>query len=227
MTILALDTSGPVCSAAVLDQAGLCYEARAVNKLTHSKNLLPMVEEALEKGGKTMADIELMAAVVGPGSFTGVRIGVATAQGLCRARGIRCVPVNALEAMAASLLAPGYVICPIRDARSLQVYGAAFRDGGRLMEDSALKLEEYLRAVERFAGEMIFLGDGVKPCRAAIAETLGGRAHFAPPHLVLPGAGAAAALAERRRETALEPDSLRPLYLRAPQAERLRAERHG
>ena len=94
MTILALDTSGPACSAAILDGAGLCYEARAVNKLTHSRNLLPMVEEALDKGGKTMADITLVAAVVGPGSFTGVRIGVATAQGLARARGIQCLPVN-------------------------------------------------------------------------------------------------------------------------------------
>ena len=227
MTILALDTSGPVCSVALLDDKGLCYEARAVNKLTHSRNLLPMVEEALDKGGKAMADIHLVAAVVGPGSFTGVRIGVATAQGLARARGIRCLAVNALEAMAHSLLMPGFVLCPIRDARSLQVYGAAFREGKRLMADEALPLDEYLEQVGTFEGPLLFLGDGVRPCREQIEKALGERARFAPPHLLLPGAGAAAHLASQKPELAVVPGDLKPLYLRAPQAERLRAARHG
>ncbi len=227
MTILALDTSGPACSAAILDGAGLCYEARAVNKLTHSRNLLPMVEEALDKGGKTMADITLVAAVVGPGSFTGVRIGVATAQGLARARGIQCLPVNALEAMAGSVYAPVHVICPIRDARSMQVYGAAFRAGKRLMDDMALPLAEYLALVAPFEGPLLFLGDGVKPCREQIEKALGARAQFAPPHLVLPGAGAAAHLASLQPDKAVPPGELKPLYLRAPQAERLRAQKHG
>ncbi len=227
MTILALDTSGPVCSVALLDEAGLCYEARAVNKLTHSRNLLPMVEEALDKGGKTMADISLVAAVVGPGSFTGVRIGVATAQGLARARGIGCLPVNALEAMAHSMTTPGLVICPIRDARSMQVYGAAFKDGKRLMADEAVPLEEYLALVTLFDGALLFMGDGVKPCQAQIAKALGDRALFAPPHLVLPGAGAAAYLASCHQDQVVAPGELKPLYLRAPQAERLRAQQNG
>lgn len=227
MTILALDTSGPVCSVAVLDGAGLCYEARAVNKLTHSRNLLPMAEEALDKSGKAMADISLVAAVVGPGSFTGVRIGVATAQGIARARGIRCVPVNALEAMAASLPAPGCVVCPIRDARGMQVYGAAFQDGERLMADEAMPLEDYLVRVAQFEGRLFFVGDGVAPCRERIRSALGSRALMPQPHLVLPGAGAAAWLAGRDSERAVEPGELKPLYLRAPQAERLRAQKNG
>jgi tRNA threonylcarbamoyladenosine biosynthesis protein TsaB len=227
LTILALDTSGPVCSVAILDGAGLCYEARAVNKLTHSRNLLPMVEEALDKGGKTMADIGLMAAVVGPGSFTGVRIGVATAQGLARAQGIKCLPVNALEAMAASLPAPGCVICPIRDARGMQVYGAAFKEGERLMADEALPLREYLERITPFEGPLMFLGDGVRPCQGEIEAALGSRALFAPPHLLQPGAGAAAYLAGLRPDQAVEPGELKPLYLRAPQAERLRAQKNG
>lgn len=227
MTILALDTSGPVCSVAILDEAGLCYEARAVNKLTHSKNLLPMIDEALHKGGKAMEDVRLVAAVVGPGSFTGVRIGVATAQGLARARGIKCLGVNALEAMAASLHAPGHVICPIRDARSLQVYGTAFRDGQRLLQDEAAALAVYLEQVSALEGPLLFVGDGVKPCRKQIEESLGNRALFAPPHLLLPGAGAAAQLACTNQHLAAEPGELKPLYLRAPQAERLRAQQNG
>ncbi|MDD4080272.1 MAG: tRNA (adenosine(37)-N6)-threonylcarbamoyltransferase complex dimerization subunit type 1 TsaB [Eubacteriales bacterium] len=227
MTILALDTSGPVCSAAVMAAGSLSYEARAVNKLTHSRNLLPMVEEALGKAGMSVNDIGLVAAIVGPGSFTGVRIAVATAQGIARARGIKCLPVNALEAMAASFLSPESVICPIRDARSMQVYGAAFRDGKRLMEDAALPLTEYLAQVSAFEGQLLFAGDGVAPCRDRILESLGSRALFAPAHLVLPGAGAAAYLASLRADEAVPPGELKPLYLRAPQAERLRAQKHG
>ncbi len=227
MTILALDTSGPVCSVAVMAEGRLRYEARAVNKLTHSANLLPMVEEALDKAGKTVADLQLVAAVVGPGSFTGVRIGVGTAQGIARARGIGCVPVNALEAMAAAFFAPGLVICPIRDARGMQVYGAAFQEGRRLMEDVALPLEAYLARLSDIKEPLLFVGDGVAPCRESIRESLGSRALFAPGHLVLPGAGSAACLASLKPREAVPPGQLKPLYLRAPQAERLRARQNG
>lgn len=227
MTILALDTSGPVCSVAVMADGILRYEARAVNQLTHSRNLLPMVEEALDKAGMRVEDLGLVAAVVGPGSFTGVRIGVATAQGIARGRGIHCLAVNALEAMATSLMNRDICICPIRDARAMQVYGAVFRDGHRLMEDMALSLEEYLDRVTPLEGRLLFVGDGVAPCREGIARRLGERAVFAPAHLVLPGAGAAAALASFRADEAVPPGEMKPLYLRAPQAERLRAQRNG
>jgi len=227
VTILALDTSGPTCSVAVMVGEHLRYEARAVNKLTHSRNLLPMVEEALDKAGVSLEDIGLVAAVVGPGSFTGVRIGVATAQGIARAKGINCLPVNALEAMAASFLSPGSCVCAIRDARAMQVYGAAFQDGIRLMEDAALPLQGYLDRVMRFEGRLLFVGDGVAACRENIIQRLENRALFAPAHLVLPGAGAAAQLASLRQDEAVPPGELKPLYLRAPQAERLRAQKNG
>ncbi|HSK69840.1 MAG TPA: tRNA (adenosine(37)-N6)-threonylcarbamoyltransferase complex dimerization subunit type 1 TsaB, partial [Candidatus Limnocylindria bacterium] len=112
MNVLALDTSGPACSVAVLRDGRLAYEARAVNKLTHSRSLMPMVQEALQKAGISVSDISLLAAVTGPGSFTGVRLGVGAAQGMARGLGIRCVGINALEAMARSLYAPGAVVAP-------------------------------------------------------------------------------------------------------------------
>ena len=227
MTILALDTSGPSCSVAVSQEQQLLYEARAVNKLTHSRSLMPMVEEALNKSGRALGDIGLIAAVVGPGSFTGVRIGVAAAQGIARGLGIRCVPVNALEAMARNVWGPGGVVCTIRDARAGQVYGAAFMNGTRLIPDSAMMLGDFLDTVSPLGTPLVFLGDGLAVGRGLITDRLGSRALFVPAHLVLPGAASAAGIAFEHMNSAVEPGQLLPLYLRAPQAERLRAQKDG
>lgn len=226
MMLLALDTSGPAASVAVLGDGTLLYEARVLNQLTHSRNLMPMVDEALNKSGKTLKELAYIAAVTGPGSFTGVRIGVAAAQGLARGLGIHCIPVNALEAMASSIVMPDLVICPIRDARAGQVYGAAFSNGVRLMPDAAMKLDLFLSDAGRLGQRLFFLGDGALAYGALIQEALGSRALLAPPHLMLPGAAAAAVLAGQRLEHAVPPGGLKPVYLRAPQAERLRKERH-
>lgn len=226
MTILTLDTSGPHCSVAVLQKDALVYEARALNRLTHSVNLLPMIDEALHKSGVPREQLSHIAAVVGPGSFTGVRIGVATAQGLAKGLKLTCIAVNALEAMARAVLPnEGLVICPIRDARSGQVYGAAFSGRERLMPDTAMKLEDYLSEISRFGDRFLFLGDGAVALRAAIESRLLDRARIAPPSLIQPGAAAAAVLASEQADLAVQPGELMPLYLRAPQAERLLAER--
>lgn len=227
MTILALDTSGPACSVAVLAQGVLRYEARAVNRLTHSESLMPMAQEALQKSGVFLEDLSHLACVVGPGSFTGVRIGVAAAQGMARGLGIPCIAINALEAMAWGTCLANAVICTIRDARSSQVYGAAFRDGKRLINDCALKLTEFLDAVSLLGERLYFLGDGVPVHHDQIVRVLGQRVIIAPPHLVQPGAGHAACLAMDKMHEALDPGLLMPLYLRAPQAERMRALRDG
>lgn len=223
--ILAIDTSGPVCSVAVLSGASLRYEARALNKLTHSRNLMPMVDEALAKAGVEVTEISHIAAVVGPGSFTGVRIGVAAAQGISRGLNIPCIAVDALEAMAGSLSHVDAVVCPIRDARSNQVYGAAFKGDNRLMPDEAMKLDAYLQQVSAMGDWLFFIGDGAVAYQEDIQAILGARAVIAPPHLIQPGAAAAAVLAARRLDQAVQPDQLMPLYLRAPQAVRLRAQK--
>lgn len=226
MTILALDTAGPVCSVAVVTDGRLRYEARAVNQLTHSRNLMPMVDQALQQAACERSELDLIAAVVGPGSFTGVRIGVAAAQGLARGLDKPCLAVNALEAMANSLYLPDFIICPIRDARSGQVYGAAFQDGQRLLADCAMKLPEFIKEVEQLGKRFFFLGDGAVVQGQAIRELLGETAQIAPPHLIQPGAAVAAVLASRRLDQAVAPRQLMPLYLRAPQAERLRKQAH-
>ena len=222
MILLCLDTSGPVAGVALMQDGVLRYEAMAVNAFTHSQSILPMTEDAYQKTGLKVGDTDLFAVTVGPGSFTGVRIGVSTVKALAHACGKKCVAVDALEAMAANVLPFSGVICPIQDARAGQVYGAAFAGETleRLLPDEPLKLEEYLEKAGAFGRRMLFLGDGMPVHRERIAELLGGKAVFAPAHLCSLRPAAAAYLAWRDRERAVTYNDLSPLYLRPPQAER-------
>ena len=224
MIILAVDTSGPVCGTALTRDGLVLSEHYVQNKLTHSVNLLPMIDGTLRESGVELRQVDRIACVVGPGSFTGVRIGVSTVKGLAHGAGIPCVPVNALEAMAAGAGAFQGIICPIQDARAGQVYGAAFRAGTlpeRLMEDKPVVLEEYLKAVSTWGEPCLFLGDGMPVHRKRIAEFLGDQAVFAPSMLASLRPSAAAYLGEAADKT-VDYLQLMPLYLRAPSAERNR-----
>lgn len=223
MIILALDTSGPVAGVALWQDGRIRYEAMAVNKMTHSVSMLPMTEEALRRTEIKKEQLSLLAVTVGPGSFTGVRIGVSTIKGMSHALGIPCAAVDALEATAAGMDSFGDVICPIQDARVHQVYGAAFRKGERLTEDMALPLDEYLERICPLGDSFVFTGDGVIPYRENIARIMGDRARFAPDQLAYLRPAAVACLAARDREKAVDYLELKPLYLRPPQAERVRA----
>lgn len=227
MTILAMDTSGPVAGVAIWEEGRIRYEGMAVNKMTHSESIMPMAEEALRRAGLTLQDITHLAVTVGPGSFTGVRIGVTAAKAMAHALRLPCIAVDALEATAAGIENVDEVICPIQDARVQQVYGAAFRGGQRLMEDCVLKLDEYLACLGRFEGNYLFTGDGVISYRARIAEALGERARFAGAQSAYLRPAAVACLAARDAGKAVDYLTLQPMYLRAPQAERERAAREA
>ena len=212
-----IDTSGPACGVAVMKDGQIVCELQLTSGKTHSQRVMPMVDQALEMCEMAVSDIDLFGAVVGPGSFTGVRIGVSSVKALAHAAGKPCIGVDALEALAANATAFDGVICPILDARAQQVYGAMFEAGmppKRLMEDEAEKLT-------------LFLGDGVAAMRDKIAERLGSRAHFAPAQHMNLRAGSACALAAnlyaQDEGAAVDYIHLLPLYLRAPQAERERA----
>jgi tRNA threonylcarbamoyladenosine biosynthesis protein TsaB len=226
MIVLAVDTSGPVCGVALAKDGQIVYEGIAVNKHTHSASLLPMIDEALRRSSLAVKDVDLFAAVVGPGSFTGVRIGVTTVKGMAHGAGKPCVGVNALEALAAGIADPGALICPIQDARAGQVYGAAFAGGmppERVLDDMAAKLETYLDQVLGCAKDdqaLLFVGDGVLSYRDEITARLGRRAAFPPAHLSYLRPSSAALLAQL--ETPVDYLTLMPYYLRAPQAERAR-----
>ncbi len=222
MILFCLDTSGPVAGAALIQDGVVRYEGMAVNAFTHSQSILPMTEEAYRRTGLEIGSTDYFAVTVGPGSFTGVRIGVSTVKALAHAQGKPCVAVDALEAMAAGVQPFDGVICPIQDARAGQVYGAAFQGGTllRLLPDEPVKLEDYLEKTAAFGQPMLFLGDGMPVHREAIKRILGDRARFAPAHLAYLRPAAAAFLAWNRLDQAVDYKNLSPLYLRPPQAER-------
>lgn len=221
LKILAIDTSGPVCGVAILVNGAVAYEAATVNKMTHSVNLLPMIDAACQAAGLTIADMDRIACVVGPGSFTGVRIGVSTVKGLAHPHGTVCVAVDALEAMAAGAGEFSGVICPIQDARAGQVYGAAFSHGEmcpeRLMPDTPMKLEEYVETIQSFGDRFLFVGDGMPVHREKLRKLLGDAAVFAQPQLAYLRPASVAYLASLSAET-VDYLTLEPLYLRAPNA---------
>lgn len=234
MNILMIDTSGPACGVAIMKDGAIVYEAQLVSGRTHSQRVMPMVDAALSMSDMKPGDIDLFGAVLGPGSFTGVRIGVSTVKALAHAAGKPCIGVDALQALAANMSGFDGVICPILDARAQQVYGAMFRAGDapeRLMQDEAMKLVDFLELVDKTGEDALFLGDGVAAFREKIMEHLGTRAHFAPAQHMNLRAGSACAVAQKLYEAdegaAVDYIHLLPLYLRAPQAERERAAREA
>lgn len=222
MILLCIDTSGPVAGVALMQDGVIRYEGMALNSFTHSQSILPMVEEAYLRTGLSIENTDYFAVTVGPGSFTGVRIGVSTVKGLAHVGDKPCIAVDALESMAAGVMPFSGVICPIQDARAGQVYGAAFQGATmqRLLPDEPIKLEEYLEKVSAFGERMLFLGDGMPVHKDKIAAILGDRAIFAPAHLSFLRPASAAYLAWQMRDQAVSYLDIQPLYLRPPQAER-------
>lgn len=224
MILLAIDTSGPVAGVAIMRDDELIYEARTINGKTHSLNLMPLIDEAYKHTDIAAQDTDCFAVTVGPGSFTGVRIGVSCVKSLAHVLDKPCIAVDALEALAAGAQPYDGVICPIQDARAGQVYGAIFQGDSlaRLTEDTPLAIADYCELIAQTGQSALFVGDGVKPHRQAIAALLGDRAVFAPTHSIHLRPSAVACLAMRDRSKVVDYRSLSPLYLRPPQAERQR-----
>ena len=225
MKLLALDTSTKVASAALMESGVLVCEANLNSGLTHSERLMPLVDQCFRLAGWQPAALDAIAVVAGPGSFTGVRIGVATAKGMAEALGKPVIALNTLEVLAAAF--PGFagVIAPVLDARRDQVYCALY-DGSQLelLPPAPLALGELLKqpAIAE-AQAVMFCGDGVAPHRQAITEALGEKAWFAPAHLLLQRAGAAAHLAWQKLTAgqAMDAADLLPIYLRKSSAEQV------
>ena len=226
MLILAFESSARAASAALLRDGSLISQYSQCSGLTHSRTLLPMAEDMLKNAELTIRDVDCFAVAHGPGSFTGIRIGVSTVKGLAWASGKHCVGVSTLEAMAWHGLAAGGVVCPVMDARRSQVYNALFeiRDGRpvRLCEDRPIALEELAPQLKELDRPAFLVGDGAA-ITAKYLESAGIPFRTAPENLVWQSAwGVAMAASDRTPGTA---DSLLPVYLRLSQAERERQER--
>ena len=230
MLILAFETSAKAASVALLEDGKLLGESYQNTGLTHSQTLMVMAENLLSQCGKTVADVTAAAVAAGPGSFTGVRIGVAAAKGFAWGREIPCYGVSTLEAMALSLgVYQGYV-CPCMDARRSQVYNALFYVNQgvpeRVSEDRAISLAELGTELKSLKEPIFLVGDGSNLCYNTLLESV--------PNLVLPPEhrmhqrASGVALAVRKQVEVGDPgdaNALTPNYLRLSQAERERAER--
>lgn len=230
MRILAFETSAKAASVALLDDTKLLGESYQNTGLTHSQTLLRMAEDLMENCGCGPEQIEAVAVAAGPGSFTGVRIGVAAAKGFAWGRELPCWGVSTLEAMARNLgVHSGYVL-PVMDARRDQVYTALFRAMGsdlcRVTEDRAISVQELEAEIKNLQEPIFLVGDGSILCYNMLKEVVSGL--ICPPehrmHQRAAGVGLAAAAMIARGENGNARD-LMPNYLRLSQAERERLER--
>lgn len=226
MKILALESTAVAGSAALVEDEKVLGEFYCNTALTHSQTLMPMVEQLLACTRTALEDVDLFAVTAGPGSFTGVRIGVSSVKGMAMALEKPCCAVSTLEAMACGASMVEGLVCALMDARCGQVYTALFRVSGgrveRLTKDSAVLAAEAAAACAAWPGEKLYLaGDGAALC-APLPEFRALNAVLLPePVRYQRASGAArAALAMAGRGEVLSADRLAPIYLRVPQAER-------
>ncbi len=231
MKLLAIDSSGLVASVALMEDDILVGEYTIHNKKTHSQTLLPMIADMMKMSGIDKNDLDAIAVAAGPGSFTGLRIGAATAKGLAQGLGIPIVPISSLEGLAYNLQGLSDPVCPIMDARRGQVYSGIYDVSASLpkalYEDGARPIEEVIEQVKTLGKPVTFIGDGVPVFKDRLIETLGsvdndGLAAFGNDAVRYQRASSIAILgklylADGREVAARE---FVPRYLRATQAER-------
>ena len=230
MRILSIETSAKACSAAVTEDGALLASAFQCSGLTHSRTLMPMVEGMLKNADLTLTACDAVAVAVGPGSFTGIRIGVAAAKGLAWAAELPCAGCSTLEAMAWSLAGFQGEVCAAMDARRHQVYNARFQVNGtaphRLTTDRAIALADLVKELEGTSVPQIVVGDGAQLCCDALTAA-GIPAVLAPPNLRMQSAWGVARMGLELARTGqtVPPGELVPIYHRLSQAERERLER--
>ena len=231
MMILALESSASACSAALCRDGELITQSYQNSGLTHSRTLLPMVHDMLKNCGHTLDEAEVIAVAAGPGSFTGLRIGVATAKGLAWPGDKLCAPCSTLASMAWPLAhMEGRLIVCAMDARRRQVYNALFLARGdsleRLTPDRAISLEELGRELKNYQNSKIVVGDGAQLCYNTLTEQ-GIALELAPRHLRMQSAWGVAREARElaARGALVSGRDLVPVYHRLSQAERERLER--
>ena len=233
MKILAIDSSGLIASAALATEDAVLAEYTTNYKKTHSQTLLPMIDEIVKMTETELTELDAIAVTAGPGSFTGLRIGSATAKGLGQALDKPLIAVPTTEALAWNFCGAEAVICPLMDARRSQVYTGLYRWNQNtetmdcLFEQQAMAVEDIIAEVNRLGQPVIYLGDGADAYRTVLFGKTEVAFSFAPVHMSKQRAASLAACAfvyakEGKMQTAAE---FVPTYLRKSQAEREREEK--
>lgn len=227
MKILAIDTSTAVSSVAIAEPGRLLAEYTLLANNTHSERLMPHIIRLMEETNTVKGDLKAVAVTVGPGSFTGLRIGLTTAKTLAYAWGIPVVGVTTLDSLAGQLAHSSGYVCPMLDAQQKRVYTALYKDGRPLTDYKVAPVAEWLNDLSEQYPQTTFLGEAAAMYQADII----GRAGFclAPLDLSVPKAGSLAALGLERlaQGQVSDPLTINPLYIRRAAAEELWQQRHN
>lgn len=226
MVILGIESSATSASAAIVKDGKLLSEMFLNVGLTHSVTLMPAVKQVTESAGITVKDIDAVAVTNGPGSFTGVRIGVSTAKGIAEPDGKKCIPVSTLEAIAYPLIESECIAVSVMDARCNQVYCALFDCNAssfeRLTQDDAISLDSLCEMLQKYDKKLVLIGDGADITYNYLAGKVN-NLYNASPLIKYQRASSVALLAEKKLENNISvtaPSELVPSYLRLSQAER-------
>ena len=222
MKILSIDSSSVTASVAITENGKILSEKFINNGLTHSQTLMPMVEDAINESKISVKDIDLFAITNGPGSFTGVRIGISCVKGMADALSKKCVVVSTLEAIAEPLKNQDVIACAVMDARCNQVYTAIFNQGNRLCEDKAVLIDELGKELKQYDKKIVFIGDGSILCYEKLCENIQ-NCEVADENIRYVHGSSIGFIAEEKIKNGEEPidsTNLVPFYLRLPQAER-------
>ena len=232
MKILAVDTSATSASVAIAEENKLIGEFSINTALTHSQTLMPMIDELLKNTGLSVSDINAIAINAGPGSFTGVRIGVAAVKGIAFSRNIPCVSVSTLESMSYNMLGNDCIVCAVMDARCSQVYNAFFKVNGntvtRITEDRALSLADLKMELQGIQEKVILTGDGAVLCSEFLGTEFDNVLLASFNNRIQTASSVAYSAFEKiSKGEILSAEELMPVYLRLPQAQRELNKRLG
>lgn len=222
MKLLAIDTSTILGGAAIMEDDNLIAETRINVKITHSERIMGEIDHILKQAGLKIDDIDVFAIAIGPGSFTGLRVGLSAIKGLVYATGKMLVSVSTLHAMAYSMPFSKYQICTLLDARKKEVYAGIFKwndnDFIKIMNEQTIKIDDLLSAINE---NTIFSGEGSMLYKEHIKAKLGAAAIFAPPQNMVasPSSVAYLAMMKAKKEEFDDPITLVPMYIRKSEAE--------
>jgi tRNA threonylcarbamoyladenosine biosynthesis protein TsaB len=227
MKILAMDTSSVNATVAVGDENKILGEYTVAGERAHSQIIMPMLEELLSRCGISLKDIDVFVVALGPGSFTGLRIGIAAMKTLASTLDKKIIGVSSLDEVAANFTISDKYICPIFDARRSDVYNAVYKNNEKITPDRICHIDTVL--MEMADKEVIFAGDAVGKYKERILGASNPNWQIAPLHLSTQSASSLIYAAQKRIENEAydDADNLLPIYIRPSQAEREYIEKHG